>query len=242
MGRAVEGPPVLLHDDRMGYVEMWMKLPGWLVALCVVLFISVIMAVAVLGGTKADCSPVPWYRMPGCSMALYESLSGGLIAAGGALFAGWLAWSAVREQVDIERRKLRAADIAAQATRADQVSRVVSELTTIANEGRMLLLRIREVLVDPTPYSSRFLELHNGQVFPTSPGSWMSTLTGDRIWNLVCRMRLIAQNLKEAIDREKGMGYNSIMGQANIEAAQAVDEFNVSWRPCGRCSHSNRLG
>jgi hypothetical protein len=78
----------------------WMKLPGWLVALGVVLFISAILAIAVLGGTKADCHSVPWYRLPGCSMALYESFSGGLIAAGGALFAGWLAWSAVREQVE----------------------------------------------------------------------------------------------------------------------------------------------
>src|SRR5437588_3436062 len=115
---------------------MWMKLPGWFVALAIVFFISSIMALAVLGGTKGDCHSVPWYRLPGCSIALYESLSGGLIASGGALFAGWLAWSAVREQVEIERRKLRAADIAAQSTKADQISRVVSELTTISNSGQ----------------------------------------------------------------------------------------------------------
>jgi hypothetical protein len=150
-----------------------------------------------------------------------------LIAAGGALFAGLLAWSAVREQVEIERRKLRESDISAQATRADHVSKVVSEMTTIANEGRILLLRTREQLAGPTPYASRFLELHNGQVFPVSPGSWVSTLTGDRIWNLVTRMRLIAQNLKEAIDREKGMGFNSTMAQADAQAAQAVEEFNA---------------
>jgi hypothetical protein len=203
---------------------MWMRL---LVAFAIVLLISTIMTFAVLGGTKDACFSVPWYRMPGCSMALYESLAGGLIAAGGALFAGWLAWSAVREQVEIERRKLRAADIAAQSARADQVSKVASDLTTISSAGQALLRRIRENLADPHPYATRFLALRNGQVFPTSPGDWTSSVTGDRIWNLVNRMRLIAQNLKDDIDRDRpGMGYNNIMTQANIEAQQAVEEFN----------------
>jgi hypothetical protein len=159
-------------------------------------------------------------------MALYESLSGGLIAAGGALFAGWLAWSAVREQVEIERRKLRAADLSAQSLRADQVSRAVSELNTISNSGQVLLRQIREELTYPTPFAIRFLDLWKAQVFPTTPGNWTSSLTGDGIWNLVSRMRLIAQNLEAEIDREKGMGYNSIMTRANTAAAQAVDEFN----------------
>lgn len=207
-------------------MKFWMKLPGWLVVLAIVLFISAIMSVAVLGGTKTDCFSVPWYRLPGCSMALYENLSGGLIASGGALFAGWLAWSAVREQVEIERRKLRAADISAQSLRADQVSRSVSELTTIDNSGQLLLLRIREELTGAEPYANRFLELWRGQVFPTSPGNWTSSLTGDEIWNIVSRMRLIAQNLYERLSLEKGMGYNHIMSQANNDAAQAIAEFD----------------
>jgi hypothetical protein len=163
------------------------KLPGWLVALGIALFVSGIMTIVVLGGTKIDCFSVPWYRMPGCSMALYENLSGGLIAAGGALFAGWLAWSAVREQVQIEKRKLRASDISVQSLRAEQVSKAVSELTTISNVGQILIGRIKEKLADPHPYASRFLELRKGQVFPTSPGSWVSSLTGDEIWNVVSR-------------------------------------------------------
>jgi hypothetical protein len=56
----------------------------------------------------------------------------------------------------------------------------------------------------------------------------MSSQTSDEIWNLVSRMRLIAQNLATDIDREKGMGYNSIMTRANADAAQAVDEFDAA--------------
>lgn len=39
----------------------------------------------------------------GCAMASHENLAGGLIAAAGALFAGWLAWSAVRDQISFDR-------------------------------------------------------------------------------------------------------------------------------------------
>jgi hypothetical protein len=132
----------------------------------------------------------------------------------------------VREQVEIERRKLRAADISAQSLKADQVSRSVSELTTIDNSGQLLLLRIREGLTGEAPYAYRFLELWRGQIFPTSPGNWTSLLTGDEIWNIVTRMRLIAQNLSERLSLEKGMGYNQIMSQANNDAAQAIAEFD----------------
>jgi hypothetical protein len=205
------------------------KLQGIGFALAVILFISTIMAWAVIGGPRESCLKAAWYLMPGCSMATYESLAGGLIAAGGALFAGWLAWSAVREQVEIERRKLRMADVAAQAARADQVSKAVSELATISNAGQILLLKIKEGLTHAEhPYANRFLELTKGEVFPSSPGSWTSSVTGDQMWDMVCRMRSIAHNLRRDVDREKGMNYNYIMAQANTEAGQAVAEFNAA--------------
>ena len=42
----------------------------------------------------------------GCVVANHESLSGSLIAAGGALFAAWVAWHAVRDQIDSTVRPL----------------------------------------------------------------------------------------------------------------------------------------
>jgi hypothetical protein len=41
----------------------------------------------------------------GCAMGSYESLAGGLFAANAALFAGWLAWSAVQVQISAEARR-----------------------------------------------------------------------------------------------------------------------------------------
>ena len=41
----------------------------------------------------------------GCAMGSYENLAGGLFAASAALFAGWLAWSAVQVQISAEEKR-----------------------------------------------------------------------------------------------------------------------------------------
>jgi hypothetical protein len=41
----------------------------------------------------------------GCALGSYETLAGGMIAAGAALFAGWLAWSAVQVQIEAEAKR-----------------------------------------------------------------------------------------------------------------------------------------
>jgi hypothetical protein len=230
-------------DNPMGSSRLWTRSPpGWRVALAIVLFILAVLALAVLGGTpKArECFSVQWYRLLGCSIGNFESLSGGLIAAGGALFAGWLAWSAVREQIAIERRKAKAAEIATQSLKVDQISRVVSDLDTISKYGRALVRRLREQLTEPHPYATRFLDLWKGQIFPVSPGNWRSALTGDEVWDLVIRMRSIAQHLEAEIDRDKGMAYNAIMNNADVHAAQAVTEFNAALEEVSRVLEMQR--
>lgn len=41
----------------------------------------------------------------GCAIGSYETLAGGMLAAGTALFAGWLAWSAVQIQIATEEKR-----------------------------------------------------------------------------------------------------------------------------------------
>ena len=50
----------------------------------------------------------------GCAMGSYENLAGGLFAANAAIFAGWLAWSAVQVQIRAEEKRA-AADMAVKA-------------------------------------------------------------------------------------------------------------------------------
>lgn len=40
----------------------------------------------------------------GCAMAAHENLAGGIIATAGALFAAWLAYSALQDQIGMARR------------------------------------------------------------------------------------------------------------------------------------------
>jgi hypothetical protein len=82
------------------------KLPRSLQGLCLAIIILTIIVVALMlaqAGVAANkqCAYSLWWL--GCLLAEHESLAGGLIGAGGALFAGWLAWSAIREQIDLER-------------------------------------------------------------------------------------------------------------------------------------------
>jgi hypothetical protein len=52
-----------------------------------------------------------WPKWIGCAIAAHESLAAGLIGAGGALFAAWLAYSAVQQQFahqEAERARLQA--------------------------------------------------------------------------------------------------------------------------------------
>jgi hypothetical protein len=43
-------------------------------------------------------------QLPSCLLGVRENLTGGLIGGGGALFAAWMAWSAVREQLNADRQ------------------------------------------------------------------------------------------------------------------------------------------
>jgi hypothetical protein len=53
------------------------------------------------------CAPSIWQsRWPkylGCAMGVHEDLAAGLIGGAGALFAAWIAWEAVQEQIGEER-------------------------------------------------------------------------------------------------------------------------------------------
>lgn len=60
-----------------------------------------------------------------CLLSARETLFAGLTAAGGALFAAWLAWSAVRDQTEFEMAR----DAAAREDRArGQVTRAKMEI------------------------------------------------------------------------------------------------------------------
>lgn len=199
---------------------------GLLVAGGILFAIAAILAAATAWGTKPDPCALVLPNLIGCALAQYESLSGGLIAAGGALFGGWLAWSAVREQVEVEKRKIRAADVAEQSKIADGISRDLSELSAAQIEGRALLVRLNELLKDPSPYATRFVDLWAARSFPIAPGIWSPAVIGDRVWNLVMRLKSLAESITEEIRQNNALNRNGVLMSREAAASDLVAEFH----------------
>jgi hypothetical protein len=70
-------------------------------------FVILASVAGILAGADAGASshcPAQFPKWLGCVLDVHEGLAAGSIGAGGALFAGWLAWAAVRKQIrsDIE--------------------------------------------------------------------------------------------------------------------------------------------
>lgn len=165
-------------------------------------------------------------RIIGCALAQYENLTGGLIAAGGALFAGWLAWSAVHQQIEIEKRKVKAAEIAEQSRIADEISRDLSDLMSAQLAGRQLLRRLRENLRDPSPYATKFVQMWNAQHFPTTSRTWSPKIVGDDLLNLVNRLRSLAEAINEDLVRNDPAHHHVLLKSREPAASDLVTEFN----------------
>jgi hypothetical protein len=73
-----------------------------IIGIAIIFAIAALLAVTNLWGEGHQCA---WEfpKAVGCILGAREGLAGGLIGAGGALFAGWLAWSAGRDQIQTER-------------------------------------------------------------------------------------------------------------------------------------------
>jgi len=69
---------------------------------------SLIATIAVLAAALAwgphHCDLV-FPKIIGCAIGNYEGLSAGMVAAGAAIFAGWLAWSGVQVQIAAEEQR-----------------------------------------------------------------------------------------------------------------------------------------
>lgn len=193
-----------------------------------ILVVSALILVAAIGwGPKDECFPIKFPAILGCALAQYENLSGGLIAAGGALFAGWLAWSAVREQVELERGKVRSSEIAEQSRIADEISRDLFDIRAAQIAGRNLLQRLREELSDPFPYANRFVEMWAAKQFPTTSVTWSPRVLGDELLNILTRMRMLAEGITEEIRLNNPMQRNGILMSREPAASDSVAEFNA---------------
>jgi hypothetical protein len=81
-----------------------------LIAIAIIVFIYAILALANIAPLNNQCE----WKFPkalSCLLGARENLTGGLVGGAGALFAAWVAWLAVRQQIDLERQKRREAEL-----------------------------------------------------------------------------------------------------------------------------------
>jgi hypothetical protein len=91
----------------------------WLLLIGLPVLIFALLALALLGLEPDRRCTMQFPKVLGCLLSRHENLAGGLIAASGAIFAAWLAWTAVRDQTAVARRQIaddRAAELERQRT------------------------------------------------------------------------------------------------------------------------------
>jgi hypothetical protein len=99
---------------------IWAAVIGAVLVAFVIGIISFVEATSITEEAKR-CAPNVWQsqwpRYIGCAMAAHEGLAGGVIGAAGALFAAWLAFTGIQEQLAAEAERT-ANQLAAEAERA----------------------------------------------------------------------------------------------------------------------------
>ena len=109
---------------------------AFFVATAIFAFIVGMLAWAEAGSPDDLRCKVSLWLWFGCAAAKHENLAGGLLGAGGALFAAWLAWTAVQRQIDAERQLAREEQDASLEAVTDQLG----EFLKIYREIFLILL------------------------------------------------------------------------------------------------------
>jgi hypothetical protein len=99
------------------------------------LFVFSILALAQWGNGGSCHWALPrWF---GCVLSSHEGLAGGLIGASGALIAGWIAWTAVQQQINADRERAMAdrveAELLLSADLADYADGMAAAWRLLAN-------------------------------------------------------------------------------------------------------------
>jgi hypothetical protein len=166
-------------------------------ALAFVLFVYLTLALTEVGGNAGCHWAFPrWF---GCVLWVHETLAAGLIAAGGALVAAWIAWTAVQRQINAEKERI-------SADRNDAERLLAEEFTNYA-EGMAAAWRLLVAVPDPVP----------------EPKAWQATREATAYMaGRVSRPERIAnfQAMAEILDWDRRRKYLSV-----IKGLESLAEF-----------------
>jgi len=205
---------------------------GAVLAIVIVVAIFAVLASVEAGMFTTDATKRCALQLPrwfGCALANHEGLAGGLIGAGGALFAGWLAWNGALRQIaaaelpsllDAHARTLR--QIYALSYARNYVATVLERFSTVPpQDGVALINELQKVyaqggLTQPVmPQASRENGLRVEHIVRTLR----------EVATRVCAAQLPASPAAEAVDarlrdlRQTFEDINSELELARVQAA-----------------------
>ncbi len=75
-----------------------------------------------------------WPMYLGCAMTAHEDLAAGLIGGAGALFAAWIAFDAVQEQLGEERKRQHCLQVEAKVVAVTVLTELIAEAALTLNQ------------------------------------------------------------------------------------------------------------
>jgi hypothetical protein len=136
-----------------------------------------------------------------CLLSARETLAAGLIAAGGALFAAWLAWSGLQDQIGMALKNKVEAERLEQQRQVQKTGRDV-ELIRIAHGFVESLASefptIGAAGVSDIAFASRLLDLrHRGSLHLSLNAAQAPDGNGDSVATVLGRLNILADDINE---------------------------------------------
>lgn len=110
-----------------------------IVPAAVVGLVTLFLAAAELWGPAQKKCAHQFPKIIGCVLGTYENLAGGLIGAGGALLAAWIAWLLIQKQTEVQRRSTQIADRTFWQNQANEAETALYGLTLVEETVRICL-------------------------------------------------------------------------------------------------------
>jgi hypothetical protein len=171
------------------------------------LFVAILVLAAAVAWGPHQCA-LMFPKIIGCAVGHYEGLTGGILAAGTALFAGWLAWSAVQVQIAAKERRAFAERVEVEKVLQADLNHLAEGLSSIWK----ILLAIDAPPSIPPEDARHLLEGVIYGIEKIANIDWLST----------------SRQMVEKLGWERRRYYNELFqGIERLEQFRDIDNFDV---------------
>jgi hypothetical protein len=215
-----------------------MRFPRWLTGL----LLGLVLIGCVIGGLSLVS---PWHASEfqscpnfthfplwlGCTITAHETLAGGLVAAAGALFSAWLAFSAVQDQIGIARENERLARQVANERHINEVARDCDRVKLAHGFVTQLAAQFPssdDKEIGKSAFSAKLLDLRRiGGLQPSANALEAPEGIGDSIKTVVARLNTFADNLHAETAKIAGELKPGILQRSDNEVREQVKDLRL---------------